>query len=285
MYEIDGDFGRVRHIRMPMGGQRMEVPFQFSSGGWHCCNDKYQPQREGLQEEHLLLFSLSEGGRVQLEGKSEIRLPAGSVAWLPPKRAHKYGTVMGGVWEFYWIFAESTESLQLDKVFNDDFVLILSNMDTISKEFEKMIHKRYDEPAEFQVEGSKLLGNIYHMLLQEKILQKKQCGKWDELVHRIIGEMEEHCEWEWELPEIAKQHYISVPQLIRRFKAQTGLTPHAYLLTVRLRTAELYLKYTNMSVDEISKRTGFPNTSNFILQFRKEKGITPGKYRQSAAWD
>lgn len=93
--------------------------------------------------------------------------------------------------------------------------------------------------------------------------------------------MEGDCGREWNLPELAKQHYISVPQLIRRFKAQTGLTPHAYLMLIRLRTAEMYLNHTNMSVKEISKKVGFQHTSNFILQFQKEMGMTPSKYRQS----
>lgn len=34
-----------------------------------------------------------------------------------------------------------------------------------------------------------------------------------------------------------------------------------------------------MTVEEISRKTGFSSTSNFILQFRKIYGSTPQKYR------
>jgi AraC family transcriptional regulator len=57
------------------------------------------------------------------------------------------------------------------------------------------------------------------------------------------------------------------------------MTPYAYLLKIRLKTAAMHLQYTGMSVDEISHKTGFVNTSNFILQFRKCYGMTPLQYR------
>jgi len=79
---------------------------------------------------------------------------------------------------------------------------------------------------------------------------------------------------------MAEKYYISVPQLIRRFKMQTNMTPHAYLMTIRLHKAEMYLMYTNMKVEEISEKTGFANTNNFIFQFRKKKGVSPGEFRK-----
>lgn len=279
MYEIDGEFGRVRHIRIPVGNIRAEVPFAFFSGGWHCCNEKYQYQRDGSQQSHLLLFSLSEGGMIQIEGEDPISLPPCSVAWLPPGKGHRYGTMPGKLWEFYWVHTEDMEVFRFDKIFRQGLVVPLSDRDYICKVFENMIRSRYADPREFYIEGSAMISNLYHMLLKESVKQMKQKSRWDELVHGIIQEMEEECDREWCLPELAEKYYISVPQLIRRFKAQTGLTPHAYLMTIRLRAAEMYLKYTNMSVEEISKEIGFSNTSNFIYQFRKEKGMSPGKYR------
>ena len=186
MYSVDGEFGKVRHIRAPLSGQAIEVPFALTSGGWHCCNDKYSIQREGVLKDHLLLFSLTEGGMVQLGDSAEVRLPAGSVVWIPPGEKHRYGTIPGGLWEFYWIHADATENLQFEIIFNEGSLLILSSMEAISNEFEKMIRSRYEDLWEYQIESSGKLGVIYHMLLQESVRQKKKCCKWDELVRGII---------------------------------------------------------------------------------------------------
>jgi len=277
---IDEDFGKIRNISVPMYGQPIDVPFYLTSGGWHCCNDQYHIQRDGSQKNHLLLFSLSEGGMIQLGDSKPLKLPTCSAAWLPPGIQHKYGTVKNGLWEFYWLHSNVSDSLQLEKVFGENYILPLSNMDSLGKEFEKVIYNRFDNYWEFQIEGSKLLGNIYHLLLQESMHSKSSNDKIDEMIHMIIKEMEEHCEWEWNLPELSERYYISVPQLIRRFKKQTGMTPYTYLTASRLYKAEMYLRYTNMSVEEISKKTGFSSTSNFISQFQKVKGITPGKYKK-----
>ena len=91
--------------------------------------------------------------------------------------------------------------------------------------------------------------------------------------------MEVACHLDWNLPLLSQKYYLSVPQLIRRFRAETGMTPYAYLMCIRLQTAEMYLRHTPMTVEEISRKTGFSSTSNFILQFRKIYGSTPQKYR------
>jgi len=130
------------------------------------------------------------------------------------------------------------------------------------------------------VESSRMIGDIYHFLLQEA-LSHSCVGPRDELVRRIIRQMETACERPWCLQDISKAHFVSVPQLIRRFKTETGKTPYAYLMALRLQTAETYLRYTKHSISEICHMTGFTSTSNFIQQFQKAYGTTPSRYRES----
>ena len=58
------------------------------------------------------------------------------------------------------------------------------------------------------------------------------------------------------------------------------LTGGAFL-EIAVTTLVINLRYTLMTVDEISRKTGFSTTSNFIMQFQKLYGITPQKYRNS----
>ena len=155
----------------------------------------------------------------------------------------------------------------------------LSHMDNISREFEVMLHNKDLLSSELPFEISQRISTIYHIMLRESYSRNHSLKKGDELIHRIIRDMDEACDKDWNLSEMSVQYFISVPQLIRRFKAETGMTPYAYLLLLRLQKAEMYLKYTSLSVCEISLKTGFPNPSNFIQQFRSRYGITPQKYR------
>lgn len=279
-YAVNGDFGEVRHLHKPMGACEMTVPFQIMSAGWHRCNDKYLIHRENGQDHgHLFLFSVSEGGRLKLGDHEPVSLPASSVAWIPPKCKHTYYTETDAIWELYWLNIEEADWLQLDQIFRDQVWLPISHMENVCREFEFMLSEKKKSPQEFQISASQKISFIYHLMLQESHLISTGKTKGDEMVQNIIRRMELDCRQDFNLSQLSAQYYISVPQLIRRFKSETGMTPYAYLMNVRLQAAETYLKYTKMSVDEISHKTGFSNTSNFIMQFRKYYGQTPQKYR------
>ena len=285
MYSINGDFGKVRHIPIPFGypiqpEQKSPAPFNFSSGGWHHCNDQYHIHRtNGSSQQHLLLFSLSDGGRMQINNGTVINLPASSAAWIPPECEHSYYTAPGEQWEFYWVHLFDSPALDLQGIFASSYCLPLSRMEVIRQEFEGLLHNKHKNLREFQIESSRRFSNIYHLLL-EKNTYTSTVKSNDSLVLDIIQNMETDCSRDWDLPYLSATYYISVPQLIRRFKAETGLTPHACLMFIRLQSAEMYLKYTSLSIDHISKQTGFPSTSNFIMQFKKCYGYTPKKYRE-----
>ena len=63
----------------------------------------------------------------------------------------------------------------------------------------------------------------------------------------------------------------------RAFSKATGLPPHAYLESVRIRHARAMLK-SGMNVVDTALATGFPDQSHFTHRFRRGTGITPGQY-------
>ena len=72
----------------------------------------------------------------------------------------------------------------------------------------------------------------------------------------------------------------------RKFKYYMGKSLKQYVNQARLAQAALLLATSDFSIEEIAFKSGFPSCSNFINAFKKEYGITPGKYRQeySTVW-
>lgn len=279
-YAVNGDFGEVRHLHMPTNLSELNVPFRIMNAGWHRCNDQYHIHREnGCDDGHLLLFSLNAGGRIKFADRKTVSLPPSSVTWIPPKCKHSYFTASGEIWVLYWLHIQDAAWLQLEDIFQNRPWLKITHMENVSREFEAMLWEKKKTAQEFQITISQRISTIYHLLLLENHLENAEKVKGDELVQNIIRQMEADCQQDWSLPQLSGQYYISVPQLIRRFKSETGMTPYAYLMNIRLRTAEIYLRYTKMPVEEISHKTGFSSTSNFIMQFRNLYGTTPQKYR------
>lgn len=65
----------------------------------------------------------------------------------------------------------------------------------------------------------------------------------------------------------------------RRFKATTGQTPYAYVLSRRVSRAEALLSDCDMSLSEIALALGFSSQSHFTSTFRRVRGATPRAWR------
>ena len=83
------------------------------------------------------------------------------------------------------------------------------------------------------------------------------------------------------LNELANLVSLSPFRLLRAFKKQVGLPPHAYLNHVRVHQAK-HLLAAGQSIAEVAVATGFSDQSHLHRHFKKMFGITPGQYVQGA---
>lgn len=84
------------------------------------------------------------------------------------------------------------------------------------------------------------------------------------------------------LNELAEYSCLSVNHMLRTFKQAFDLTPHQFLVQLRLQRAQVLLKNTDYPVNEVVNLIGFECPSSFIRLFREHFQTTPLKYRQSA---
>jgi len=78
---------------------------------------------------------------------------------------------------------------------------------------------------------------------------------------------------------IAKQAYISSRQLDRYFLQETNMNIMEYVLRRRIETAKGLLLDTDLPVKQIGILVGYNNPSSFIQVFKRNAGISPGKFR------
>jgi AraC-like DNA-binding protein len=79
------------------------------------------------------------------------------------------------------------------------------------------------------------------------------------------------------LAQLAAQTNISPYHLIRVFRRATGVTPHAYLESVRIRHAQRLLE-SGATPALTAFATGFSSQSHFTERFRRTLGVTPALY-------
>jgi transcriptional regulator GlxA family with amidase domain len=103
----------------------------------------------------------------------------------------------------------------------------------------------------------------------------------DELVANAQQWLQDHLRQPVSLATLAAAQDCSLRTLGRRFKAATGQSPGQYLQKQRLAQATELLRATNLSVGEIAWQVGLQDVSYFTALFRRHRGMTPAKYRQS----
>jgi AraC-like DNA-binding protein len=81
------------------------------------------------------------------------------------------------------------------------------------------------------------------------------------------------------LVRLAGEASLSTYHFLRTFQRVTGVTPHQYVLRMRLRRAAVRLATEPAKVIDIALESGFADLSNFNRTFRTEFGVTPRAYR------
>ena len=98
-------------------------------------------------------------------------------------------------------------------------------------------------------------------------------------VRRAILLMEQHLSQALTVEALAKKLDMSVRQLERLFKEDTGKSPQAYARAMRLGVAAWMLRQSGKTVAAIASACGFSDASHMGREFRQAYGVPPGVYR------
>jgi len=97
-----------------------------------------------------------------------------------------------------------------------------------------------------------------------------------------LSYMEDHYSERVTLDALADAAGVTPKYLCRSFCSLTGKTPISYLNEYRIDRACEFLRTTDEPMLEIAGMCGFSDQSYFVKLFKRQKGITPGEYRDRA---
>lgn len=95
----------------------------------------------------------------------------------------------------------------------------------------------------------------------------------------VVKALIEAChEQDLALSDLARAAGLPRHHLIRAFRRETGLTPHAFLVDVRVRRARDRLR-RGETPGEVAAATGFSDQAHLTRAFKARLGVTPGAFR------
>ncbi|MFC0598001.1 GlxA family transcriptional regulator [Streptomyces palmae] len=98
----------------------------------------------------------------------------------------------------------------------------------------------------------------------------------EELRHHILRHIGEPLT----VVDLAAYAHVSDRHLTRLFKTELGMTPHAYVESVRVEKARHELESSDATVERVASVCGFGTVDTLVRAFRRRLNTTPTEYRQ-----
>ncbi len=99
----------------------------------------------------------------------------------------------------------------------------------------------------------------------------------------LLAWMQQHLHEEMTVESLAARAAMSPRTFARRFRAETGTTPHQWITAQRLLLAERLLEDSNTPIESVAARVGFGNAATLRHHFAQARGTTPNAYRRTFA--
>ena len=100
-----------------------------------------------------------------------------------------------------------------------------------------------------------------------------------ERLKRVRDYIETHLNDRLTLADLAGVACLSIYHFSRSFKQAVGAGPQRYVMRQRIERAKTLLRRTNLPLASIALEVGFTDQSHLTSIFRRETGITPGRFR------
>jgi transcriptional regulator GlxA family with amidase domain len=89
----------------------------------------------------------------------------------------------------------------------------------------------------------------------------------------------DHLDEDLAVATLARRCAMSPRHFARAFRAELGVTPGSYVLTMRVEAARRMLETSGSGLTDIANRCGFGTIETLHRAFKRSLGVTPGQYR------
>lgn len=143
----------------------------------------------------------------------------------------------------------------------------------ITEAVSRVVDMREENDAGADLRRTSLIYSVLGALMKHTSVSSDK-NIW---VKKAVGIMETNYHESITIEDIAFEIGLDRSYFSTLFKAQTGMTPHAYLTSLRIKKACTLMGQQNISVSDAALSVGL-DPRNFARLFKKETGKTPKEY-------
>jgi AraC-like DNA-binding protein len=253
--------------------------------GWFPNASHHFRQRpSGAGQDHLMLC-VDGRGYVEVDGQ-RAHLGKDQLLIIPRETPHTYWAADDDPWSIYWVhFLGDDVDYYVDRIPRSGQPIPIE--DAAKKEAVRLfrycldaLHDGYGLPN--LIYAAQSTQHILSLLLyRNRLLPSDQRSNPRRAsVETAIEYMQNHLNENLRLEDFAREAGMSVSHFSERFRLQTGQSPMAYFIHLRMRLACRLLDLSGKPVKAVALEIGYRDPYYFSRIFKKSMGISPDKYRE-----
>lgn len=151
---------------------------------------------------------------------------------------------------------------------------------TVARLMQELVRETQDTPPGYQLRAKALLLDFLVTLSRTRgevtpgILDQGPYSSSD-----ILRSLAYSAEHNTTVEQMAKISGYSVDHFSKLFKKYTGVSPLAYITTMKIAKAANLLLQQDVSISHAAEVSGFEDVNYFSRLFKKETGVTPSEFR------
>jgi len=213
-----------------------------------------------------------------------VTIETGSTFLLFPGVWHRYAPDSDTGWHEHWIGfdGETARCWQKQKFISPrQPVCKVHAEDAVRATFGHILQSvRQSRPALQQVLAGATAG-LLGLFYSARQTPLETASPNPSAIERAIARLQADFARDLDMEDLARELGVSYSWLRSSFTAHTGLSPHQYLLELRLIRARNLLAETSLTVKAVALETGFQDEHYFSRLFRQKLNRTPSQWRQS----
>ena len=219
------------------------------------------------------------GGRsTYWNGRRQEDIAAGTVVVINPGEVHACNPAPGIPWSYRMLYVDPQWLGSIQDEGGDFQPVEAMSTLALFEPFNALFDTLQDAKAEpLEKQGAAI---AFFSTLQDDLgVLKPRGGEVNRKLARAADYLETHYAKAVRLEALCDATGLSEAHLIRAFKRRYGMTPHAYLLDVRIRRGKARL-LSGAAIAEVAHEVGFADQAHFQRAFKRHVAATPGQYRR-----
>jgi len=225
---------------------------------------------------------IDSGASTYINGDHQCRVEAGTLVLMNPGDVHACNPIQNQPWAYRMLYVDAGWLSQLQDDLGMEgggfrcFAPIMTRDPLLQSGFPRFHAVLVDDNADLLQKETAAVS--FFSLLHERLWLEVGVPVSDLKLQRAAEFIADNYQRSLKLGEISLVAGVSPSSLIRAFKKQFGMTPHAYLTNRRVQFARTELR-RGRPIADVALAAGFADQAHLQRAFKQLLAATPGHYR------